>query len=52
MIIIEMFIIYKCISKVVNFDIENHNFLKLNITDVNKITKMYFDTYKKIGFKN
>ena len=44
-------ILYKCISKNVNFDINNHNVLTLNITDINKITQLYYDTYKEIGFK-
>ena len=44
-------IIPKCISKHVNFDINNHTALALGITDVNKITQLYYDTYKEIGFK-
>jgi len=44
-------ILYKCISKNVNFDINKHNVLTLNITDINKITQLYYDTYKEIGFK-
>lgn len=43
-------ILYKCISKNVNFDINNHSFLTLGITDVSKITELYYDTYKEIGF--
>jgi len=44
-------ILYKCISKNVNFDINNHNALTLNNTDINKITKLYYDIYKKLGVK-
>ena len=44
-------ILYKCISKNINFDINNHNPLTLNNTDINKITQLYYDTYKEIGFK-
>jgi hypothetical protein len=44
-------ILYKCISKNVNFDINSYNALTLNLTDINKITQLYYDTYKKIGFK-
>lgn len=44
-------ILYKCISKNVNFDINNHNALTLNYNDNYKITQLYYDTYKEIGFK-
>jgi len=44
-------ILYKCISKNVNFDINNHNALLLGNTDINKIVQLYYDTYKEIGFK-
>jgi len=44
-------ILYKCISKNVKFDINNHTPLLLNITDVVKITQLYYDTYEKIDFK-
>jgi hypothetical protein len=43
-------ILYKCISKNVNFDINTHTALTSGITDINKIAQMYFDTYKTIGF--
>lgn len=43
-------ILYKCISKNVNFDISKHDFLTLNTRDVSEITQLYYDTYKKIGF--
>jgi hypothetical protein len=45
-------ILYKCISKNVNFDINEHNALTLNNTDINKITQIYYDTYKEIGFSS
>jgi hypothetical protein len=44
-------ILYKCISKNVNFDIDDHNALTLGITDVEKITQLYYNTYKEIGYK-
>jgi hypothetical protein len=44
-------ILYKCISKNINFDINNHNVLTSNNTDINKITQLYYDTYIKIGYK-
>jgi len=44
-------ILYKCISKNVKFDINAHNALLLNHTDINKITQLYYDTYTEIGFK-
>ena len=43
-------ILYKCISKNVNFDINNHTALTLGLTDVTDIVKLYYDTYKTIGF--
>lgn len=44
-------ILYKCIAKNVNFDIESHDILTLGISDINKITQLYYDTYKEIGYK-
>jgi len=44
-------ILYKCISKNVNFDIHNYTALTVGITDIDKITKLYYDAYKEIGFK-
>jgi hypothetical protein len=44
-------ILYKCISKNINFDINNHSVLTSNNTDINKITQLYYDTYKEIGLK-
>ena len=43
-------ILYKCISKNVNFDINNHASLTLGITDIKKTTQLYYATYKAIGF--
>ena len=43
-------ILYKCISKNVNFDINKHTALTLNNTDNYQITQLYYDTYRKIGF--
>ena len=44
-------ILYKCISKNVNFDINNHHALTLDRTDIHKITQLYYDTYTEIGYK-
>jgi hypothetical protein len=44
-------ILYKCISKNVNFNIDNQSILTQNLTDIYKITQLYYDTYKEIGFK-
>jgi hypothetical protein len=43
-------ILYKCISKVVNFDLNNHTPLTLSINNNEKITQLYYNTYKDIGF--
>jgi hypothetical protein len=43
-------ILYKCISKAVKFNIDNKNALLLNITDHNKITQLYYDTYTKLTY--
>lgn len=43
-------ILYKSISKNVNFDINQHIPLTSKLTNHNEITKLYYDTYKKIGF--
>jgi len=45
-------ILYKCISKNVNFNINDHNALTLNKTDITEITEIYYNTYNKIGYKN
>jgi hypothetical protein len=44
-------IMYKCISKNVNFDINDHNALTLGITDVKQIAQLYYNTYNQIGYK-
>ena len=44
-------ILYKCISKNVNFDIDNYEPLILNFTNVENITQLYYNTYRNIGFK-
>jgi hypothetical protein len=44
-------ILYKCISKNVNFDINDHNPLTSGIQDINKITHLYYSTYKEIRFQ-
>lgn len=41
----------KCISKNVNFDINDHNALTLGITDVKQIAQLYYNTYNQIGYK-
>ena len=43
-------ILYKCIENVVNFKIVN-DFKTNNFIDTVSITKLYFDTYNKIKFK-
>jgi hypothetical protein len=43
-------ILYKCISKNVNFDINSLPVLTLGVEDVGEITQLYYDTYKEIGF--
>ena len=43
-------ILYKCISKNVNFNIEKYIPLTLGYNDNYNITQLYYDTYKKIGF--
>ena len=43
-------ILYKSISKVVNFDISNHNPLTCTLTDNYSITNLYFNVYKEIGY--
>jgi hypothetical protein len=45
-------ILYKCIYKNVNFDINNHSPLTLGINNIENITQLYYDTYKEIGFTN
>jgi hypothetical protein len=43
-------ILYKCISKVVKFNINDHSPLWSNNTTNDTITKLYYDTYKEIGY--
>ena len=44
-------ILYKCLESVVRFKITNDVITK-NLTDAFSITKLYFDTYDKINFKD
>jgi hypothetical protein len=44
-------ILYKCISNVVNFDINKCDPIMLQIKDINDITQKYYDTYAEVGFK-
>jgi hypothetical protein len=44
-------ILYKCVSNNVKFEMNKHDALTLNISGVSEITQLYYDTYKKIGFK-
>ena len=43
-------ILYKCIQKNINFDLNEHASLVLGNTDIYKITEIYYDTYKSINF--
>jgi len=45
-------ILYKCIQKNVNFDINDYLPLVLGKNNIYDITKLYYDTYKSIGFYN
>ena len=45
-------IIYKCIQKVVNFDINKHLPRVNDKNNINDITELYYDTYKNIGYNN
>jgi len=45
-------ILYKCIQKHVNFDINQHLPLMLNKTNIYEITKIYLDEYKNIELIN
>jgi hypothetical protein len=44
-------ILYKCIQKNVNFNINNLNFLTSGLIDVGEITQLYYNTYKEIDLK-
>jgi hypothetical protein len=41
-------ILYKCIQKNVNFDINNYKPFTLNIVNINEITNLYYETYKNL----
>jgi hypothetical protein len=43
-------ILYKCIQKSVNFNVDDHTPLTKNKTNINEITQLYYDTYKEIEF--
>jgi hypothetical protein len=43
-------IIYRCIQKVVNFNIDDYKPLLDNKNNVNEISKYYYDTYQNIKF--
>ena len=43
-------IIYKCIQKVVNFDLNFCEVLTCNEKNIKDITQLYYDSYEKIGF--
>ena len=43
-------IIYKCIQKVVNFDLNFCEVVACNEKNIKNITQLYYDSYKKIGF--
>ncbi len=45
-------IIYKCIQKNVNFNIDEHLPLLANKTNVEEITQLYFDTYRNIKLQS
>jgi hypothetical protein len=44
-------IIYKCLQKAVNFNINDYDPLVVGKTNVLDIVQLYYDTYKKIDFK-
>ena len=44
-------IIYKCVQKAVNFNINDCEPLVVGKTNVQDIVQLYYDTYKKIDFK-
>lgn len=43
-------ILYKCIQPVVHFNINDHPVKTVGLTDVVSITKLYYDTYRRIDF--
>jgi hypothetical protein len=44
-------ILYKCIQKAVNFNINDFNPMVRNKTNINDIVNLYYDAYKSIGFE-
>ena len=44
-------ILYKCISKCVNFKVDDHLPLTKNLTDPLKITELYYSSYESIDYK-
>ena len=43
-------VLYKCISKHVYFNIDDYNIsISNNSLNINQLTKLYYDTYKRIG---
>ena len=45
-------ILYKCIQKNVNFDINNCKPFLNGKTNIKDITQIYYDTYTNLGIKN
>ena len=47
-------ILYKCIQKVVEFNIDNYSpqLHKFNANTINDIVKVYYDTYNRIDITN
>ena len=43
-------ILYKCIQKKVNFNINEHTPLILNNSNIYDIVNLYYNTYKKINY--
>lgn len=43
-------IIYKCIQKVVKFNIDEYTPFTCGKTNINDLTQLYYDTYKRINF--
>jgi hypothetical protein len=45
-------ILYKCLESAVRFKINNDDVRTHRLTDIDSITKLYFDTYDNINFRN
>ena len=45
-------ILYKCIQSVVNFNINDHPVKTADSRDVGSITKLYYDAYRRIDFRD